>query len=204
MIRSIVVTVAVISLSGCATMNRSECETADWQAIGYEDGAGGRVLSYLSNHRKACAEYGVTPEMAPYEQGRQAGLREYCVPANGYSLGKAGKSLNRVCPGSLAGDFEGAWQEGREVYRADSQQRSSKRALQRQQQQLRVLEARIAEAEKELVSDGVSSQRRKTLLSDIKKLNAELITAVARLPALEDQLALDQQNAERIRSRYEY
>ena len=41
----LIATICLILLSGCATMNRSECQTADWRMIGLEDGSQGRALA---------------------------------------------------------------------------------------------------------------------------------------------------------------
>ncbi|MFI0460023.1 MAG: DUF2799 domain-containing protein [Candidatus Thiodiazotropha endolucinida] len=69
-------------------MDKDECRVADWYVIGYEDGAKGHSLSYLGNHRKACANHGIAPDSELYEQGRLAGQNEYCTPQNGFELGK--------------------------------------------------------------------------------------------------------------------
>ncbi len=56
----------MLLVTGCATMDKSECEQADWRIIGLEDGAEGRPVSYIGRHRKACAEYGIKPNLALY------------------------------------------------------------------------------------------------------------------------------------------
>ena len=53
--RTILVFALLAFLFSCATMNQSECVNENWKIVGMEDGAKGRALSYLSNHRKACA-----------------------------------------------------------------------------------------------------------------------------------------------------
>jgi len=202
--RNLAVIFAVLLLTGCATMNRSECETADWQAIGYEDGAAGKVLSYLGNHRKACAEYAITPDMSAYRQGRLSGLEEYCIPAKGFSQGRSGSAMSTVCPEQLSAGFERAWLQGREVHQAESQQRNTERALNRQRQSLKELDKQIAAAEKSLVSDGIGSQRRKELLAEVKKLTAERMGAEGKIPTLEIQLAEDKEYAALVRARYDF
>lgn len=185
-------------------MDKDECLVADWQAIGYEDGAKGYPLSHLGKHRKACSEYGITPDMERYEQGRLAGLQEYCIPSNGYALGKSGKKLNRVCKAPLAKDFEQAWSDGAEVHNAKSQLQNSERMLKRQQKKLDALNSQIEDAEAELVSDGISSKQRKAILAEIKDLNAELEETEHELSALENQVLEDHDNLERVEARYNY
>ncbi|MCU7844455.1 MAG: DUF2799 domain-containing protein [Candidatus Thiodiazotropha sp. (ex Monitilora ramsayi)] len=204
MIRYIVIATAIFALSGCASMDRDECLTADWQTIGYEDGARGRTLSYLGNHRKACAEHGITPDMAGYEQGRLTGLEEYCIPGNGFALGKSGKKLNPVCHAPMARDFEIAWSHGLEIHKAKSRLNSSQRALKRQQKRMDSLYAQIEDMEAELVSDGIDSKRRKELLAEIKALNADAEDAELALSELEDQVLSDRDDLSRVEARYHY
>lgn len=44
------------------------------------------------------------------------GLREYCLPDNGYRVGAQGKELRKVCPPDLAPAFERKHSQGRVVY----------------------------------------------------------------------------------------
>ena len=48
-------TVIILSLSNCANMNESDCLTADWQLIGFEDGSFGKNESHISQHRQECS-----------------------------------------------------------------------------------------------------------------------------------------------------
>ena len=74
---------------------------ADWYSIGYVDGARGYPASKIGEHRRACAEYSVRPDFGRYDEGRIAGLVEYCNPRNGYWLGTKGALYNGVCPKNL-------------------------------------------------------------------------------------------------------
>jgi Protein of unknown function (DUF2799) len=106
----------LILLPGCASMNKSECMTVDWQTVGYEDGAAGRSGDRIAQHRKACAKHGVTPDLKAYQAGREQGLREYCQPQNGYRLGERGGEYGGICPADLARHFEDAYRDGFELY----------------------------------------------------------------------------------------
>jgi Protein of unknown function (DUF2799) len=103
-------------LPGCASMNKAECMTVDWQTVGYEDGAAGRSGDRIAQHRKACAKHGVTPDLSAYQAGREQGLREYCQPQNGYRLGENGRDYPGFCPTDLARNFEDAYRDGFELY----------------------------------------------------------------------------------------
>ena len=110
--KTILVVLLSLMAGGCATLDKAECREADWKIIGLEDGASGRHLSYIGNHRKACAEYGVKPDLTLYEHGHANGLKQFCTGNNGYSLGRAGRAYNNVCPPGIERSVSGGLQDG--------------------------------------------------------------------------------------------
>jgi hypothetical protein len=159
-----------LMVGGCATLDKSECREADWKIIGLEDGASGRHLSYIGNHRKACAEYGVKPDLALYEHGHANGLKQFCTADNGYSLGHAGRAYNNVCPPALSGQFLAGYETGRELHALSSD-------IGRMQSDVRTMQAELDESTKRqinvenlLVSGAISASMRKSLLDQIKQM----------------------------------
>ena len=114
--RGSLIAFSVALAAGCASMDKDECRTADWRAIGLEDGAAGRALERLGDHRKACAKHGVTPDTDRYIAGRTEGLTTYCTPDNGYRVGRAGEAYRGVCPELSTPAFVAAYNRGRELY----------------------------------------------------------------------------------------
>src|SRR5690625_2734851 len=104
------------TLTGCATMSKGECLTANWYQIGRNDGARGYERARLYEHREACAEYGVTPRSTRYYKGRQAGLRAYCTPQNGFDEGRSGRTYRNVCPAKLEPAFLREYRQGRAIH----------------------------------------------------------------------------------------
>ncbi|MEW8026253.1 MAG: DUF2799 domain-containing protein [Candidatus Thiodiazotropha sp.] len=204
MIRHLLYTAILSLLASCATMDKDECQVADWYIIGYEDGAKGHNLSYLGNHRKACAEHGIAPDTERYEQGRLAGLNEYCTQLNGFELGKSGSKFNPVCPPPFDEAFKHAWQDGREVYNAKTNLLTSERRLKQQQKTVDTLYQRIEDSETKLISDGISSKQRRALLTEIKELNDELDVAEAELSELKNRVTDEREYVEELRKRYRY
>lgn len=84
--------------SGCATLDADECKAADWRSIGRSDGERGHPTARLDEHRKACAEHGITPNADRYWLGRSEGLLSYCRLDNALQVGRAGQSYQGVCP----------------------------------------------------------------------------------------------------------
>ncbi len=108
--------VSTLVLGACSSMSAKECSVVDWRSIGYEDGVNGRSGDHIGQYRKACAKHGIGTDLAGYQAGREAGLREYCQPANGYRVGANGGEYGGVCPAPLEHAFRGAYEAGRELY----------------------------------------------------------------------------------------
>ncbi len=108
--------IAPLALGACSSMSAKECSVVDWRSIGYEDGVNGYAGDHIAQYRKACAKHGVGTDLASYQAGREAGLREYCQPANGYRVGANGGEYGGVCPAALERPFLSAFEAGHELY----------------------------------------------------------------------------------------
>ena len=162
-----------LMVGGCATLDKDECLNADWQSIGYEDGARGYKASRIGNHRKACAKHGIAPDFDLYEKGRLRGLAEWCTPQNGYRQGAGGKLYTGVCPGPLAGPFKAAFNHGKAIHAYASQIKGQENVLRKMTVDFDAMEAELQALEDELVRPGVSPRRRRRLLEDIRELEAQ-------------------------------
>ena len=164
----------LLATAGCASMSKEECVTADWRAIGYEDGAAGLPVSAVSGRRQACAKKaGVTVDMAAYTSGRGEGLDLYCRPSNGYAVGSRGGAYHGVCTGPAEHDFLAAFETGRQLYGLQSAVASIGGQIQQAQYDLRHVEHKIAETEVALVSPGYTAHERLTLLAELKTYSEE-------------------------------
>lgn len=178
---------------GCASMSKEECVTADWRAIGYEDGAAGRSVSAVSARRQACANKAdITVDMAAYTAGRNEGLGLYCRPSNGYAVGSRGGSYYGVCTGDEEHEFLAAYETGRELYGLKSAVTSIGGQIRQAQYDLRHVESRIAETEVALVAPGYSAHERLTMLAELKTLSEEKGNIETALHALHRDHALAQ------------
>jgi hypothetical protein len=111
---SFLVCLAIGLLNSCASLSKDECLYADWQIIGYEDGAAGRGASRLGEHRKACAGHAVVPDKVAYEGGYDEGLQTFCTYDRGLGQGRQGEAANAVCHASL--DFIDGHESGVRAY----------------------------------------------------------------------------------------
>lgn len=105
-----------ITITGCASMSKQDCETADWHTIGYNDGARGDFYSNLDNYRKRCAGFQITPDTNAYQNGWNQGIRSYCTGEIGYRIGMAGQAYQNICPADLAPGYMAGWQQGIQQY----------------------------------------------------------------------------------------
>ncbi len=186
------VVVLGLLVAGCASMGEDECRVADWRAIGYEDGVSGKAASHLGERREACAEYGVTPNFAAYQQGREEGLREFCTPASGYRLGRNGQPFSAVCPSELQADFHDAYKSGREIYQAAAVVRATRSKLRRKQHELEEIRSSLTRKTSKLIAPDTNAEQRIELLLKVQEL-------ASRKSAVEDEISrlsveLDQHN----------
>jgi hypothetical protein len=184
---------------------KQECLNVDWFIIGFEDGAHDYPTSRIGDLREACAKHGVTPDFGPYEQGRLAGLKEYCTPQRGYGLGASGKPYNSVCPDYLEEDFLTAYHQGKELYSAQMIVNKQEADLKKMHQDLANVKQRRSEFEAELIRDSsIGQKRRKYLLEEIKILTNQEQVLQAEIIQQEDRLAMSKKNLIDIRARNPY
>ncbi len=169
-IRMVLVLMALTAMQGCAAMSQEECETGDWYAIGYEDGAQGRNAERIGKYRKACADHNITPDLGAYQDGRKEGLREFCQPQTGFAAGRRGYSYSGICPADLEPAFVAAYQEGRHLYSLRTQVNDTTRRLALRKDELHELEEDMVHVAAALIDDGTTYEERAILLLDAKDM----------------------------------
>jgi cell wall-associated NlpC family hydrolase len=125
--------ICLLFISGCASMSKSECASANWETRGSLDGQNGSPLSLLSSHAKACAKIGVSPNAELYRKGHANGVRLYCTPQNGLAEGRQNAQYNDVCPTDLEAPFLSSFVDGLELslYKAEREKASAESRLYR-------------------------------------------------------------------------
>lgn len=167
-------TVVAAVLSGCASLDESQCRAAHWSEIGLADGTAGMGVDRLNDHRKACAEYGIQPDPGTYLLAREQGLRTYCTAANAVQEGLAGRSYRGVCPPELEPRF--AVLHGAAL--AVNQARGAMEAT----------HSEIHQVERELRSDKISPDRRIALRDELRRLDLRLLIQRSTLRARDSDL----------------
>jgi hypothetical protein len=169
----LLVIVCVGLFTGCASMSKDECKTANWETVGFSDGSQGSALSNIERHQKACAGI-VTPDFDAYTRGHKRGVEKYCIAGTGYNAGVRGRQQNSVCAGAQWPEYHAAYQYGMDIYNAKGSVKHSTIALQAATQARVDAEHNIKVVEAELVSAGLPTHKRVKLLEQSKELKAAL------------------------------
>lgn len=161
---------AALALAACATLDESECRTADWFQLGARDGVDGAARTRIEDHRKACGEFGLPTDDAAWFQGYEAGLQDYCTVDNGYRVGRSGGYYGRVCPASEERAFLDAYDLGRETHDVE--------------REIAELDRRAESLQQRLVSDKLDDDVRR----DVRRQLAEVYSRGKRLRRSLDRL----------------
>lgn len=186
--RKFALVVGLAALAGCGDSKEERiaaCRATDWWAVGYEDGVNGNYADRFSVHRQACAKYGVTADITLYLEGRDEGLREYCRPQNGYSLGVSGYKRNNVCPPDLESDFVDAHEEGFGLYRRHAAVRRAVGRRNDARERADDLELAIADKSAAMIAPSTPVADRIEIGIEIKQLTQEKMELERSMPQLE-------------------
>ena len=197
--KSVLLVLGAVAISGCASMNADECANSDWTAVGYEDGSRGYTSDRFSNHRKACAKHGITADFQAYQDGRSDGLVEFCQPGRGFNLGAGGGRYSGVCSADLEPDFLDAYRVGQQLYTLRSNVNNTNALIYSKEQELEDIEAAIISKEALLIAAETTIEDRVLLLADLKRLSertGELETEIELLIADRAGFQRDLQNYE--------
>jgi hypothetical protein len=185
---------AMLGLGGCATMNRSECQTVDWRTVGYEDGVSGQSSDRIARHRKACAKHGVTPDLDAYQSGREQGLREYCTAENGFRLGERGAQLPGFCPDDRQIAFESAYRDGFQLYQLRAALNQAVNGLEAARHEQQDIEHQLVELSDLIVAKDTETAARAQALVDVKHLAERQGRLKSRIRQLEEERVLRQRD----------
>ena len=188
---------STLLVTGCASLSESQCVAGDWETVGYRDGLAGRQSTQLLSHQNACVKHGAVPDREDYLAGWEDGVRQFCLPGNGFSAGEAGSQFANVCPDDLQNAYYEAYQEGRRLYLAKAEIEALNREIARKEKRLEQLAEEISSVEAEIVADETSALQRVRLLDRTKALAAEQGELEAEIQQLRVDVALKD---ERLRS----
>jgi len=170
-------------LQGCALAPRDECPPVDWYAVGYQDGVQGRFPAGVTDDPPACNQ------SADYTRGHDEGVKQYCGPRNGFTLGLRGEDVSPVCPQVLRALFMAAYRDGKTIYDAETQVRRLDEILDVNEAELQRLAELLQRKEAELRRRGGSVNHRLVLLNELRELKDTLAMVEKEVDQIETALA---------------
>ncbi len=108
-------------LSGCQTMSLGECQTADWNKLGQQDGNAGRTDN-IGDRVDSCRKNAVivtANHIQAYRLGYAQGLGYYCQPQRILDDALAGRNHVSVCPLVMQNNVYPFAQAGQRIYQAN-------------------------------------------------------------------------------------
>lgn len=109
---------ALAGLAACAGLSTEEraaaCAETDWYQFGLTDGTFGVATARRQDRFQQCADVGLPPDVAAYQDGHARGLQDYCTEPSGYQVAYDGKEYEGVCPPHLEPVFLAGYQRGEE------------------------------------------------------------------------------------------
>jgi hypothetical protein len=188
----------LLVLQGCASMDREQCQLADWRLVGYQDGVLGKTAATIGDYSRDCAGHAVVPDLDAWRAGRDEGLLEYCTNDNGFRLGQAGRGYNGVCPDTSETAFRNAYEAGRAIYLARLQVSSTHSKIYKRRYEIDALEEDKHDKLSALVQNGLRSEQRVLLLYEIHEIETEIDMVGREIIDLERDLALQQAHLDQL------
>ena len=164
---------AALAIASCATMTKDQCLAGAWGEVGYRDGTEGYPLSVLEDHVKACAEYGVAPDMVAYRSARADGLNGYCRWERAFQEGRDGDEYHGVCTPAQEEDFLPAYRDGQMVHAAEQALTNARSSVASLGSRLEELDDKITAKQAESRAEGRTDEQRDQIRDRIQEIRRE-------------------------------
>ena len=164
---------ATLALMSCATMSKDQCLAGAWGEVGFRDGSEGQPMSLLEDHAKACAEYGVAPDLAAYRSARDDGLNGYCRWERGFREGREGDGYHGVCSPAQEAEFLPAYRDGQMVHAAEQALATAHSSVASLGSRLEDLDEKIVGKQAELRAEGLTDAQRDQIRGRIQEIHRE-------------------------------
>ncbi|GAA5007227.1 DUF2799 domain-containing protein [Acinetobacter puyangensis] len=174
--------ISPLLLSACQTMTVSECQTANWSALGSQDALKG-YASRAESRQDSCSKQGVnipTTLIQQYQQAYAQSIQQYCQPENIFNLSLTGSGSISACPEPNHTKLKPYHQVASNYYQTQQSIKYTKQDIDRLDDQL-IKEEDKAKKEK-LMQDRISKSR------ELERYYDELKQAQVQLDALKNSL----------------
>ena len=181
-------------LAGCATMSPEECLQANWEEVGYNDGAAGYPVSRSAEHREACAETGVQVDFELYRHGYSLGLPYYCTRETGFETADHGGEYAAQCDSDGFPEYASGYSEGLDVFALKNERSELERRIDDKTAQADALLSQIGRLRTARDDDTLSNDARREAgyqLTQLESLYRTLYREIEALDQERDQVAVE-------------
>jgi hypothetical protein len=190
MVREISAAALAALMAGCAGgMSQTDCQSADWSAIGFADGRSGTPLKSADKRLDGCASGGYAVDRAAYAAGRAQGLSAYCTAAGGFDAGRLGQEYLGVCAAATEPGFLAAFNEGAKLYSLVRAEREADRAHKAAIDALDQHAFHLKGIEKRAASQTISNEGRESARQEAVSRRRDIARLEQSLPKLEAAIA---------------
>jgi hypothetical protein len=174
MLRFSLISCLVLILSACSSMSKEQCESADWKAYGYTDGAKGKATTHFNSYAQACGDHGVKSDFERYLLGHKQGVIVFCSIENGYQAGTENYRYQGICKTHNESAFLKGLAKGKKLYQARQEVRKEQSEVARLRKAIDE-QSRQQEINEELIVDnGTSQDQRRLLLQENKMIARDI------------------------------
>lgn len=70
-----------LAITACVHLSQEQCQTTNWQQVGFNEGAAGNAPRTLAAEIEDCQKFHIAVDTEAYRRGWLAGVRQYCTPS---------------------------------------------------------------------------------------------------------------------------
>lgn len=195
--------IAVV-VSGCASMNKEDCQGADWYLMGLKDGEKGKLVSKVADYQKQCGEFGVSPDLPQYNLGRDKGLLTYCTKDTGFNEGRRNSEYKGVCAAELQVIFMSGYVVGQKYYAVIDEINEFESTINKHNRKIKKNNQAIKNMKDMVRKSDNPAKTRQKLIGEVLAKNNDSVRLQTEIGFARQQLAVKKYQLEQLRSEYGY
>lgn len=138
--KALLIVSTALFIASCSSMSPKECQQANWNKVGFDDGSKG-AYSEISSYEKSCKKAHISPNRTRYLQGYNRGALLFCTFKNGVKMGAENKMVSDICTKTgLEKPFNKGYKKGKKIY-------AKKQAIHKKEQKINDLDKQIKAVE---------------------------------------------------------
>ncbi|MEK7264706.1 MAG: DUF2799 domain-containing protein [Pseudomonadota bacterium] len=169
-------------------MTTADCASADWTAIGLEDGRTGARPKLFDQRREACEDAGASVDLVAYTAARDEGLKIYCTQQGGFNAGADGAEYSGLCLGEDEMQFLESFALGQKLHKLTGAKETAVQAYEAAIADLDQHNYLLRVSEKRYLKPSMSNDERERERQDAEFRRREIARIENRLPQMLDDI----------------